>query len=57
MSKLALTIFLALKLSSSGQAPYCVVTDFQKLCYYYSIKSCLDAARIADGICVPNENR
>jgi hypothetical protein len=57
MSKLALTIFLVLKLSSSGQAPYCVVTDFQKLCYYYSIKSCLDAARIADGICVPNENR
>lgn len=34
-----------------GEAPFCVVDDYRRECYYYDISSCKRAAARINGLC------
>ena len=44
------TIILTL-LVTYGEAPFCVVDDYRRLCYYYDIASCRKEAVQINGMC------
>lgn len=48
MTYLAIVLF-----NTIGNAPFCVVTNFQKQCFYYNISLCVKKAETMGGICVP----